>query len=250
MAASLVPGDTRRDLHRVLERLVRHQRRLRPQLGRLRRQPHAGLVHHRLLVPVQPLDAPVRARPALIPELQIQSPRLARAHRPISFYYATPKGCGASSCSSEVLAIGTPLLWWAGGLALLFCLGWWLYGLIGDIAFAWLPRRDWRAGAVLLGVAAGWLPWIWFYLHDNRTKFYYYYAVAFLPFLAIAITLCTGLIIGPARAAPARRALGAVGVGAYLIAVLLNLAYLYPILTAQVIPYSSWLSRMWFHGWI
>src|SRR5215469_13162524 len=79
MAARLVPGDTRRDLHRVLERLVRHQRRLRPQLGRHRRQPHAGLVHHRLLVPVQPLDAPVRARPALIPELQIQPPRLARA---------------------------------------------------------------------------------------------------------------------------------------------------------------------------
>jgi hypothetical protein len=32
--------------------------------------------------------------------------------------------------------------------------------------------------------------------------------------------------------------------------VLLNLAYLYPILTAEVIPYSSWLSRMWFHSWI
>ena len=145
-----------------------------------------------------------------------------------------------------MLAIGTPLLWWGGALALLFCLGWWLTNLVGDLAFHRVPRRDWRAGAVLLGVAAGWLPWIWFYLHDNRTEFYYY-AVAFLPFLAIAITLCIGLIIGPTRAAPARRALGAVGVGAYLLAVLLNLAYLYPVLTAEVIPYSSWLSRMWFH---
>ncbi len=172
--------------------------------------------------------------------------------RPISFYWCAG---GTSGCSmakgqvAEVLAIGTPLLWWGGALALLFCLGWWLVGLIGDIAFSRLPRRDWRAGAVLLGVAAGWLPWIWFYLHDNRTEFYYY-AVAFEPFLVIAITLCIGLIIGPARAAPSRRALGAVGVGAYLIAVLLNLAYIYPILTAEVIPYSSWLSRMWFHGWI
>jgi hypothetical protein len=34
------------------------------------------------------------------------------------------------------------------------------------------------------------------------------------------------------------------------VAVLLNLAYLYPVLTAQVIPYSSWLSRMWFSRWI
>jgi dolichyl-phosphate-mannose-protein mannosyltransferase len=169
--------------------------------------------------------------------------------RPISFYWC---GTGCSSAKgqvSEVLAIGTPLLWWGGALALLFCLGWWITGLVGDLAFGRLPRRDWRAGAVLLGVAAGWLPWIWFYLHDNRTEFFYY-AVAFLPFLAIAITLCIGLIIGPARAAPSRRALGAVGVGAYLIAVLLNLAYIYPVLTAQVIPYSSWLSRMWFRSWI
>jgi dolichyl-phosphate-mannose--protein O-mannosyl transferase len=172
--------------------------------------------------------------------------------RPISFYWCSG---GTSGCAmpkgqvAEVLAIGTPLLWWGGALALLFCLGWWLTSLVGDLVFKRMPRRDWRAGAVLLGVAAGWLPWIWFYLHDNRTEFYYY-AVTFLPFLAMAITLCIGLIIGPARAAPSRRALGAVGVGAYLLAVLLDLAYIYPILTAQVIPYSSWLSRMWFHSWI
>jgi dolichyl-phosphate-mannose-protein mannosyltransferase len=169
--------------------------------------------------------------------------------RPISFYWATPKGCGASSCAQEVLAIGTPLLWWGGTLALVFCLGWWLLGLVGDLVFGRMPRRDWRAGAVLLGVAAGWLPWIWYAWHDGRTEFYYY-AVAFDPFLVIAITLCLGLIIGPARATPGRRALGAVAAGGYLIAVLLNLAYLYPVLTAEVISYSSWLHRMWFGRWI
>jgi dolichyl-phosphate-mannose-protein mannosyltransferase len=172
--------------------------------------------------------------------------------RPISFYWAASPhvtGCGSSSCASEVLAIGTPLIWWGGTLALAFCLFWWLAGLIGDIAFARAARRDWRAAAALLGVAAGWLPWIWYFWHDNRTEFYYY-AVAFEPFMIIAIVLCLGLIIGPARAAPGRRAIGAVGAGAYMIAVLLNLAYLYPILTAEVIPYSSWLARMWFHSWI
>jgi dolichyl-phosphate-mannose-protein mannosyltransferase len=136
-----------------------------------------------------------------------------------------------------VLAIGTPLIWWAGGLALLICAVW------------WLARRDWRAGAVLLGVAAGWLPWIWFYWHDHRTEFYFY-AVVFDPFLAIAITLCLGLIIGPARARPTRRATGAVISVAYLLAVLANFTYLYPILAAKAIPYSSWLARMWFHSWI
>ena len=45
-------------------------------------------------------------------------------------------------------------------------------------------------------------------------------------------------------------AIGAVVTGAYLLAVLVNFAYLYPILAAKAIPYSSWLARMWFHSWI
>jgi dolichyl-phosphate-mannose-protein mannosyltransferase len=160
--------------------------------------------------------------------------------RPISFYSSClPSGhCGAAgSTEQEVLAIGTPAIWWGATVALVFCLVW------------WLMRRDWRAGAALLGVAAGWLPWIWFYLHDQRTEFYYY-AVAFEPFLIIAITLCLGLIIGPTSATPARRAFGATTGGAYVLAAVVNFAYIYPILAAGVIPYSSWLSRMWFHSWI
>jgi dolichyl-phosphate-mannose-protein mannosyltransferase len=160
--------------------------------------------------------------------------------RPISFYSTClpARACGAAgSTEQEVLAIGTPLIWWTSILALLACLAW------------WLTRRDWRAGSVLVAVAAGWLPWIWFYWHDHRTEFIYY-AVVFEPFLVIAITLCLGLIIGQTAAAPSRRATGAVITGAYMIAVLANFAYLYPILAARVIPYSSWFSRMWFHSWI
>jgi dolichyl-phosphate-mannose-protein mannosyltransferase len=160
--------------------------------------------------------------------------------RPISFYSSClpVKQCGAAgSTEQEVLAIGTPLIWWGAVAAVLFCLAW------------WLTRRDWRAGSALLAIAAGWLPWIWFSWHDHRTEFYYY-AIVFEPFLIIAITLCLGLIIGPQRAAPARRAAGAVAAGAYLIAVLANFAYLYPILAAKAIPYSAWLARMWFHSWI
>jgi dolichyl-phosphate-mannose-protein mannosyltransferase len=172
--------------------------------------------------------------------------------RPTSMYsQCLPvHACGApGSTEAEVLAIGTPVIWWGGTLALLFCLGWWLLGLIGDLALHRAPRRDWRPAAALVGVAAGWLPWIWYAWHDHRTEFYYY-AVAFDPFLILALTLCLGLILGPARSAPARRPLGAVLTGGYLIAVLLNFAYLYPVLTGRVIPYPAWLSRMWFSRWI
>jgi dolichyl-phosphate-mannose-protein mannosyltransferase len=157
--------------------------------------------------------------------------------RPTSFYYATPNTCGVPNCSQEVLAIGTPFIWWVSIPVFLALFVW------------WLARKDWRAGAVLMAVAAGWLPWFWFSLHDHRTEFYFY-AVTFDPYLCMAIALCLGLIIGRANAVPARRSMGAVISGAYLLAVLWNFWYMYPVLAAQVIPQASWLSRMWYHGWI
>jgi dolichyl-phosphate-mannose--protein O-mannosyl transferase len=163
--------------------------------------------------------------------------------RPVSYSWVCT-GPSGKACPShtippganvqEVLAIGTPVIWWASILALLVCLGW------------WLTRRDWRAGAVLTGVAAGWLPW---FLFADRTQFSFY-AVAFVPFLVVAITLCLGLILGPLRATATRRAVGAAIAGVYVLGVLVNFAYLYPVLAAQIIPYGSWLSRMWYHGWI
>ncbi len=157
--------------------------------------------------------------------------------RPVSYYWNCPAsghGVCAKGDAAEVLAIGTPVLWWGAILALLICLGW------------WLTRRDWRAGAVLVGVLAGWLPW---FAYAKRTQFYFY-SVAFAPFLVLAVVLCLGLLMGSATAGAARRAVGASLAGAFVLAVLLNFAYLYPLLTAQAIPYSSWLSHMWYHGWI
>jgi dolichyl-phosphate-mannose--protein O-mannosyl transferase len=162
--------------------------------------------------------------------------------RPIAYYYQCyANAAGTTACpkgtvgySQEVLAIGNPLIWWASIPALLFCLGW------------WLTRREWRAGAALFGVAVGWLPWFPFV---SRTKFYYY-ALDFLPFMIIAIVLCLGLIIGQAQASTTRRAVGASIAGTYLLAVLLMFRYFYPVLAGSVIPYSSWLSHMWFSSWI
>jgi dolichyl-phosphate-mannose-protein mannosyltransferase len=163
--------------------------------------------------------------------------------RPVSYFWVCTTASGGTcprgtvlpgSTAQEVLALGTPVIWWGSIVALLVCLGW------------WLRRRDWRAAAVLVGVAAGWLPWFAF---PDRTQFSFY-AVAFVPFLVLAIMLCFGLLIGQEQATASRRAVGASLAGAYLLGVLVDFAYMYPVLAAKIMPYSSWLSHMWYHGWI
>lgn len=143
-------------------------------------------------------------------------------------------GCTSTSCVSEVIALGTPLLWWGATLALVWTL------------WRWVAARDWRAGAVLMGVAAGWLPWV--ILYSNRTVFTSY-AVVFAPFMVLALTLALGAILGPARSSP-RRTWGAAVVGAYLLLVVANAAWIWPLLVGDQLPYAQWLRRLWFRGWI
>lgn len=158
---------------------------------------------------------------------------------PVRFYYAAPRfaqsGCRVpGGCVQNVLAVGTPAIWWAAIPALLVA------------AVVWARRRDWRFGAALAGVAAGWLPWFAF---PSRTQ-YFYYAVSFEPFVILALTLCLGLVLGPHGASPRRRLAGASLVTAYLGAVAANFVFLYPVLTGSPISYSAWIARMLMPDWI
>ncbi|WP_286158252.1 phospholipid carrier-dependent glycosyltransferase [Streptomyces sp. CB03911] len=158
--------------------------------------------------------------------------------RPVSYFYESPKlgqsGCQVNECAREVLGIGTPLLWWAGVVALVYCL------------YRWAVRRDWRAGALLCGLAAGYLPW---FAYQQRTIFLFY-AVAFVPFLVLAVTMMVGVMIGPAGASQDRRIIGSTAAGALLLAVVWNFLYFYPLYTGQTIPMDDWRARMWFTSWI
>ncbi len=158
--------------------------------------------------------------------------------RPVSFFYESPKngqaGCTTADCAREVLAIGTPLLWWAGIAALLYCL------------YRWVMRRDWRAGALLSGVVAGYLPW---FMYQERTIFLFY-AVCFVPFMVLAVTMMIGAMLGPADASADRRLAGTTAAGLLVTAIMWNFLYFYPILTGQTIPMSDWNGRMWLSTWI
>ena len=114
------------------------------------------------------------------------------------------------------------------------------------LLFLWAGRRDWRAGAILAGVVAGYLPWFFF---QHRT-IYSFYAVAFVPFLVLAVTMCLGLILGGPDASARRRQWGAAAAGAYVLLAVANFAWLLPVLSAEVIPYADWARRMWWKSWI
>ncbi|MFH8615171.1 dolichyl-phosphate-mannose--protein mannosyltransferase [Streptomyces sp. NPDC017979] len=161
--------------------------------------------------------------------------------RPVSYYYEDPKpgvgGCPADTrgnCAAEVLALGTPLLWWAGCFAILYVL------------WRWFFRRDWRAGAIACAIAAGWVPW---FLYQERTIFVFY-AVVFVPFLCLAVSMMIGAMLGPPGTDERRRAVGAIGAGVLVLLILWNFIYFHPLYTGTLIPMDEWRARMWLDTWV
>ncbi len=147
------------------------------------------------------------------------------------------KNCDApegSDCIRQVLLIGTPMIWWGGCIALLFSL------------VMWIGARDWRYGVAVVGTAATWLPWM---QYDDRPIFYFY-AIAILPFIVIALTLSIGTLIGPSRLPSTRRTIGVVVSGAFVVLVLVNYAWFWPIWTNGLLTSSEWLDRIWFSRWV
>ncbi|MBL3667589.1 phospholipid carrier-dependent glycosyltransferase [Streptomyces sp. M2CJ-2] len=161
--------------------------------------------------------------------------------RPVSYFYESPApgtdGCPADAgekCAREVLALGTPMLWWVACFALLYVL------------WRWFFRRDWRAGAIACGVAAGYLPW---FLYQERTIFFFY-SIVFLPFLCLTVAMLLGALVGPPRSSDTRRVAGATAAGVLVLLIAWNFIYFWPIYTGTSIPIDDWRSRMWLDTWV
>lgn len=147
--------------------------------------------------------------------------------RPTSFFYESPKGCGAEQCSQEVLALGNPLIWWLGTIALAVLIGY---------SFT---RRDRNSLLILSAFAAGFAPW---FLFPDRTMFTFY-AISILPFLILAIAYL-------ARELEVHQPRANLILGLALAAVFALFLYFLPIHVAEVITYDQWQSRMWLESWI
>ena len=104
--------------------------------------------------------------------------------RPTSFFYDSPAGCGEKDCAREVLALGTPILWWVGTVAIAVVIGYWIKSLLTRV-----PNQ--AANIVVIGIAAGYLPW---FAMQQRTMFTFY-AIVIEPFLILAAVYCAKLLL-------------------------------------------------------
>ncbi len=168
------------------------------------------------------------------------------AGRPVDFYYdGNSKSCGASACSREILALGTPLIWWAF-IPMLIWLAW-----------HWFTTRDWRAAAIWVAFAAGWLVWF----QDLKRTMFYFYMAPLVPFLILGLTLGLGVMLGPALrtdpdtgevddGARRRRLWGIAGVSIYLGLVIADFAFMWPVFTGGLLTYNNWHLRMWLPSWV
>ena len=151
--------------------------------------------------------------------------------RPVAYFYASPHGCGADACSQEVLGVGTPALWWATIPALVLTL------------WRWVARRDWRAAALIVTFLAGYLPW--FYEDAHHRTMFLFYMLPVVPFMALIVAMTLGSFLGNPWQ-ERRRIFASIAVGAYLIVVIANFAWLRPVLAGDVITYDQWHHRMLF----
>jgi dolichyl-phosphate-mannose--protein O-mannosyl transferase len=148
--------------------------------------------------------------------------------RPVSYFY-----CAASKCNpdvpeghvEEILATGSPFVWWASILALVY-------------AFAgWARRRSfWRPeGVIIAGFFLTYAPWL--LLSRNRPAVFLFYLVPVVPFMCLALGYVAARIgrSWEARAAVALFAAGAIAL----------FAFYYPVLAGTSLSQEEWEARMW-----
>ena len=155
--------------------------------------------------------------------------------RPTSFFYDSPSDCGSKSCAREVLALGTPILWWIGTIAIAVVIGFWIKSLVHRSV-------DSTANIVVVGVVAGYFPW---FAMQERTMFSFY-SIIIQPFMILAIVYCAKLLLDSGL----KPAISQSIVGGLFTLVLLCFIYFLPLYTGQTLTYDEWKMRMWFDSWI
>ncbi|GAA3879720.1 phospholipid carrier-dependent glycosyltransferase [Leifsonia kafniensis] len=185
--------------------------------------------------------------------------------RPTSMFYEGSTlgqdGCTSASCSQAILGVANPLIWWAAGAAILY------------LVYRFARYRQWQVGLILMGMVAGYLPWL---AYLNRTVFQFY-TIAFEPYMLLGLTFVLGMLLRespgfrpappelpddmPAdlrdalldesdRAEAARRTTGIRVVTIFLAVALLVSLFFYPLWAGIQTPLWFWQMHMWLPSWV
>ncbi|MDO7883216.1 dolichyl-phosphate-mannose--protein mannosyltransferase [Salinibacterium soli] len=157
--------------------------------------------------------------------------------RPTSMFYegaaAGENGCTADLCGSSITGLANPLIWWAATAAVFY------------LVYRLVRFREWRVGFILMGLAAGYLPWL---LYLNRTVFQFY-TIAFEPYLILALVFVLGLILGRPDDPRDRRSSGVGVVLVFLALATAASAFFWPLWTGIQIPYDYLRAHWWLVTW-
>ena len=100
----------------------------------------------------------------------------------------------------------------------------------------WVGARDWRFGVAVVGAASTWLPWL---LYDDRPIFSFYVDRSPCRSWSWPLTLAARPAARARRASPPpRRTVGVVIAGSYVVLVMLNFAWFWPIYTDGLLTHA------------
>lgn len=155
--------------------------------------------------------------------------------RPTAFWFqSTDAGttdCSSSdNCVNAITALGNPAIWIAAVAALSY------------IAVHWYRQRTQNSGLILLGLAAGYVPWL---MYLNRTTFQFY-AIVFLPWMLLALGLWFKLMFDSAEDKARVRS----RIRAFLVLAMAMSLFFSNIWFGYTTDYWYWHIHMWLPSWI
>lgn len=149
--------------------------------------------------------------------------------RPVAYYYVCHRmSGGVCARPAEILALGNPLLFWGT----LFT--------IPYVAFAWIRKRDWRCGLIILAFGFQYLPW----LGVARTSFLFYLTPV-TPFMVLAATYAMR-DLASVQVAGHRSKFTMSVAGLLIVATIATFVFFLPVMTGKIISYDQWRARMWY----